>query len=79
MPTIAVSRSDYSDRHHEFVIAIPQDRRFVEVPDLGHAKATMRSRYGIMPQGMLGWRVELVKAIACPGLELDHLAAKAFD
>lgn len=40
---------------------------------LGHAEASMTGRYGIMPQGMLEQRVELVNAIAYPGLELDHL------
>lgn len=42
---------------------------------LGHAEASMTGRYGIMPQGMLEQRVELVNAIAYPGLNLDHLAA----
>ncbi len=41
---------------------------------LGHAKGSMTGRYGIMPQGMIQQRVELVNAIAYPGLKLDHLA-----
>jgi integrase len=40
---------------------------------LGHASATMTGRYGIMPQGMLQQRVELVNSIAYPGLKIDHL------
>lgn len=40
---------------------------------LGHTKATMTGRYGIMPQGMLEQRVELVNSIAYPGLKIDHL------
>lgn len=40
---------------------------------LGHAEPSMTGRYGIMPQGMLEQRVELVNAIAYPGLSLDHL------
>lgn len=40
---------------------------------LGHASATMTGRYGIMPQGMLQQRIELVNSIAYPGLELKHL------
>lgn len=40
---------------------------------LGHAEASMTGKYGIMPQGMLEQRVELVNAIAYPGLNLDHL------
>ncbi|WP_091303609.1 DUF6538 domain-containing protein [Gemmobacter aquatilis] len=42
---------------------------------LGHAEPTTTGKYGIMPQGMLEQRVELVNAIAYPGLNLDHLAA----
>ncbi|MFC3322615.1 DUF6538 domain-containing protein [Mesorhizobium cantuariense] len=40
---------------------------------LGHSGATMTGRYGIMPQGMLKQRVELVNSIAYPGLDLKHL------
>ena len=40
---------------------------------LGHTGGTMTGRYGIMPQGMLQQRVELVNAIAYPKLEIDHL------
>ncbi|MER9586546.1 site-specific integrase [Mesorhizobium sp. M0276] len=40
---------------------------------LGHTSATMTGRYGIMPQGMLQQRVELVNSIAYPGLDLKHL------
>ncbi|PJF11013.1 site-specific integrase [Pseudorhodobacter sp. MZDSW-24AT] len=40
---------------------------------LGHAEQTMTGKYGIMPQGMLEQRVELVNAIAYPKLNLDHL------
>ncbi|WP_210526699.1 DUF6538 domain-containing protein [Rubellimicrobium arenae] len=40
---------------------------------LGHDKATMTGRYGIMPQGPLEKRVEIINAITYPGLDLDHL------
>ncbi len=40
---------------------------------LGHTSGSMTGRYGMMPQGMLKQRVELVKAIAYPDLKLDHL------
>lgn len=40
---------------------------------LGHTEPSMTGKYGIMPQGMLQQRVELVNAIAYPGLNLDHL------
>ena len=40
---------------------------------LGHGEKSMTGRYGIMPQGMIEQRVELVNAIAYPGLNLDHL------
>lgn len=40
---------------------------------LGHGKATMTGRYGILPQGMLQQRVELVNSIEYPSLNVDHL------
>ncbi|SHH04167.1 Site-specific recombinase XerD [Kaistia soli DSM 19436] len=40
---------------------------------LGHAKHTQTGRYGHLPEGMLRQRVELVEAIAYPGLDLSHL------
>ncbi|WP_353640817.1 DUF6538 domain-containing protein [Mesorhizobium sp. WSM2239] len=42
---------------------------------LGHTSGTMTGRYGIMPQGMLKQRVELVNSIAYPKLDLTHLHA----
>lgn len=42
---------------------------------IGHGKGTMTGRYGTLPQGMLDHRVELVNAIAYPGLTIDHLAS----
>lgn len=39
---------------------------------LGHTAGTMTGRYGIMPQGMLQQRVDLVNSIAYPKLELLH-------
>ena len=40
---------------------------------LGYTEASMTGRYGIMPQGMIEQRVELVNSIAYPGLNLDKL------
>lgn len=40
---------------------------------LGHVGASMTGRYGIMPQGMLQTRVDLINSIIYPGLNLDHL------
>ncbi|MBC2834488.1 site-specific integrase [Paragemmobacter straminiformis] len=40
---------------------------------LGHTKASMTQRYGLLPQGMLDQRVELIRSIAYPGLQLGHL------
>ena len=40
---------------------------------LGHTEGSMTGRYGIMPQGMLEQRIELVNSIVYPGLVLDHL------
>ncbi|WP_119254369.1 site-specific integrase [Shinella zoogloeoides] len=40
---------------------------------LGHTSGTMTQRYGTLPQGMLEQRVELVRAIAYPGLDLSSL------
>jgi len=55
----ALRRAGYLDEQFGFI--------------LGHTSATMTGRYGIMPQGMLQQRVELVNAIAYPGLQIDHL------
>ncbi|TIS62074.1 site-specific integrase [Mesorhizobium sp.] len=41
---------------------------------LGHTAGTMTGRYGIMPQGMLKQRVEIIGSITYPGLSLDHLS-----
>lgn len=57
--TDALRRAGYLDEQFGFI--------------LGHASATMTGRYGIMPQGMLEQRVELVNAITYPDLKLDHL------
>jgi len=57
--TDALRRAGYLDQQFGFI--------------LGHAEASMTGKYGIMPQGMLEQRVELVNAIAYPGLKLDHL------
>ncbi|TIX71109.1 MAG: integrase, partial [Mesorhizobium sp.] len=42
---------------------------------LGHTASTMTGRYGIMPQGMLKQRVDLVNSISYPGLDLSFLVA----
>lgn len=57
--TDALRRAGYLDNQFGFI--------------LGHAEATMTGRYGIMPQGMLEQRVDLINAIAYPGLKIDHL------
>ena len=55
----ALRRAGYLDQQFGFII--------------GHAEPTTTGKYGIMPQGMIEQRVELVNAIAYPGLNLDHL------
>lgn len=55
----AFRRAGYLDEQFKFLI--------------GHGKGTMTGRYGQLPQGILEQRVELVNAIAYPGLNLDHL------
>lgn len=55
----ALRRAGYLDNQFGFI--------------LGHAEPSMTGRYGIMPQGMLDQRVELVNAITYLGLSLDHL------
>lgn len=40
---------------------------------LGHTAGSMTGRYGIMPQGMLKQRVDLVNSISYRDLSLDHL------
>ncbi|RGP37704.1 site-specific integrase [Pseudotabrizicola alkalilacus] len=56
----ALRRAGYLDQEFGFI--------------LGHTEASMTGKYGIMPQGMLEKRVELVNAIAYAGLTIDHLA-----
>ncbi|QEU10510.1 site-specific integrase [Paracoccus yeei] len=55
----ALRRAGYLDNQFGFI--------------LGHTEASMTGRYGIMPQGMLEQRLELVQAIAYPDLDLSHL------
>ncbi|WP_244636184.1 MULTISPECIES: DUF6538 domain-containing protein [unclassified Brucella] len=55
----ALRRAGYLDEQFGFI--------------LGHTSGTMTGRYGIMPQGMLQQRVELINSISYPGLKLDHL------
>lgn len=55
----ALRRAGYLDNQFGFI--------------LGHTEGSMTGRYGLMPQGMLQQRVDLVNAIAYQGLELDHL------
>lgn len=57
--TDALRRAGYLDEQFGFI--------------LGHVKGSTTGRYGIMPQGMLQQRVELVEAIAYPGLSIEHL------
>ena len=56
----ALRRAGYLDNQFGFI--------------LGHTEGSMTGRYGIMPQGMLEQRVQLVNAIDYPGLELSHLS-----
>lgn len=56
----ALRRAGYLDNQFGFI--------------LGHTEGSMTGRYGIMPQGMLEQRVELVNAIAYPGLDISHLS-----
>lgn len=55
----AFRRAGYLDEEFNFLV--------------GHGKKTMTGRYGTLPQGMIEHRVELVNAIAYPGLNLDKL------
>ncbi|TJV71043.1 MAG: integrase [Mesorhizobium sp.] len=41
---------------------------------LGHTAGSMTGRYGVMPQGMLKQRVDLVNSISYPRLSISHLA-----
>ena len=56
----ALRRAGYLDNQFGFI--------------LGHTEGSMTGRYGIMPQGMLEQRIELVNAIAYPGLDISHLS-----
>ena len=55
----ALRRAEYLDEHFGFLV--------------GHAKPTTTGQYGIIPQGMLRQRVEMIKAVHYPGLDLTHL------
>jgi len=55
----ALRRAGYLDENFGFI--------------LGHTKATTTGIYGIVPQGILEQRIELVNAIQYPGLSLKHL------
>ncbi|EHH03346.1 phage integrase [Agrobacterium tumefaciens CCNWGS0286] len=55
----ALRRAGYLDEQFGFI--------------LGHTKASTTGIYGILPQGVLEQRVELVNAIAYPLLDLAHL------
>lgn len=57
--TDALRRAGYLDDQFGFI--------------LGHTSGSTTGRYGIMPQGMLEQRVELINAIVYAGLEIDHL------
>jgi len=55
----ALRRAGYLD--HEFTFL------------MGHGDTSMTGRYGMIPQGLLEKRIELINAIAYPGLDIDHL------
>lgn len=55
----ALRRAEYLDEQFGFLV--------------GHTKHTMTGQYGMLPQGMLRQRVELVNSIAYPGLDISHL------
>lgn len=55
----ALRRAGYLDHEFKFL--------------MGHGDTSMTGRYGMMPQGMLEKRSELVNAISYPGLDLSHL------
>lgn len=55
----AFRRAGYLDDQFKFLI--------------GHGKGTMTGKYGTLPQGMIEQRVELINAVAYPGLNLDKI------
>ena len=55
----ALRRAEFMDEYFAMIV--------------GHTKYTQTGRYGHLPEGMLRQRVELVEAIAYPGLDLRHL------
>ena len=46
---------------------------------LGHTQGTTTGRYGIMAQGVLEQRAQLIDAIDYPGLDLSHLITAGSD
>lgn len=55
----ALRRAGYLDHEFKFL--------------MGHGDTSMTGRYGMIPQGLLEKRVELINAIAYPGLDIEHL------
>lgn len=55
----ALRRAGYLDEQFGFI--------------LGHTSGTMTGRYGMMPEGMLQQRVDLIESISYQGLDLSHL------
>ena len=69
----------YSFRHG-FVDALRRgeflDEQFAML--IGHTKHTTTGQYGVLPQGMLRPRVEMIEAVGYPGLDLGHLYTTSF-
>jgi integrase len=55
----ALRRAGYLDEQFGFLV--------------GHAKASTTGLYGVIPQGMLQQRVEMIEKVAYPGLDISHL------
>lgn len=64
----------YSFRHG-FVDALRRAEFFDEQFGIliGHTRHTTTAQYGVLPQGMLRQRVEMIGAVNYPGLDLSHL------
>jgi integrase len=73
-------KKDKSVNFHSFRHGITDAFRLAGYMDeqfgmlLGHTKATMTARYGIIPQGILADRVKMIEAVTFPNLDLSALS-----
>lgn len=60
---------------HTFIDALRRARYLDHQlqPLVGHSNSGTTGRYGILPEGELSWRVQMVEAVRYPGVDFAHL------